>query len=243
LDAGVHSFAKLSGLFPASFVATGSGSITVTTGPGHFYTTAVVASGSDWNGLIWTNAPGAAFVSPVAGNIYEALDNGVAFGNNRGNTRLRNPAVAGVQTFRGDQLILNTNTEIRAKQAGAILNFPGVVGKAGLVLNGGNLNSGDNAVFTITGTIEARTGSTSYIVPGDNGAGGVQPTRGFNIAGQLSGGGTMVVYQAGTQVAQDISGSANTFFGDWKYHRRSLLCGHSVRPIRRARKWARSTRS
>lgn len=213
LEAGVHTFAELAGLFPASVLAGGSGSIIVTTGPGHFATTAVVASGADWNGTIWTNVLGGTPVGPSAGNVYEAISNGTPFGNNLGNTRLRNPAVAGVQTFPGDQLILGTNTEIRAKQAGAILNFPGTVGKAGLVLNGGNLNAGDDAVFTITGTIEVR--GTSAIVPGDNGGGGLKPLRGFTIAGQLSGGGTMMIYQAGTGLPQDITGTGNSFYGDW----------------------------
>ncbi len=167
------------------------------------------AGGAYWNQPIWQ--PGG--VVPTAGNTYEMLDNGTVFGFNRNNTRIRNQAVAGTHTFPGDSLTMNANTELRAKTAGAILNFPGVNGQPGLILNGGILNAGDNAVFTITGSIEVRT--TSYIVPADGGAGGVQTTRGFNIAGKLSGSGSMVIYQASTAVAQTISGIENTFTGDW----------------------------
>jgi hypothetical protein len=181
------------------------------TGPAkkNFTTTVVQASGASWTGAIWNPGP----VAPSAGNTYEALDNGAAFGNAQNNTRLRNPATAGVQTFPGDSLTLNKNTELRAKQAGAILNFPGVGGSPGLILNGGVLNAGDDTVFVITGKVQVA--STSYIVPADQGGGAVLQPRGFNIAAQLSGSGSMVIYQAGTNVAQEISGSQNTFTGDW----------------------------
>lgn len=166
------------------------------------------ASGQNWNGVIWDPGP----VAPSAGNIYELLSNGTAFGNAQNNTRIRNPATAGVQTFPGDSLTLNANTEIRAKAAGAILNFPGVGGQPGLILNGGVLNAGDDTVFVITGRVHVA--STSYIVPADNGGGAVLQPRGFNIAGVLSGNGSLVIYQAGTNAAQEISGSQNTYTGD-----------------------------
>src|SRR5205823_1214327 len=88
-----------------------------------------------------------AAVAPVAGNTYEAVFNGLVIGNGLNSTRLRNPAFAGLQTFPGNSLTLYTNTELRAKQPGAILNFPAVGGNPGLVLNGGLLNAGDNATF------------------------------------------------------------------------------------------------
>ena len=88
----------------------------------------------------------------MAGNTYELVANGVAFGDNKANTRVRNPVAAGVQTFPGDSLTFNTNTDIRAKTAtGLVLNFPGVGGNPGLILNGGALNAGDNAVFEFAG--------------------------------------------------------------------------------------------
>jgi hypothetical protein len=109
-------------------------------------------------------------------------------------------------------LTLNTNTELRAKGVGAILNFPGVGSNPGLVLNGGVLNAGDDTVFSITGKI--KVASPSYISPADVGGGAVVQARGFNIAGQLSGSGTLIIFQAGTTVAQELSGNQNTFSGD-----------------------------
>src|ERR1051325_11402472 len=91
-------------------------------------TTNVQASGSDWTTAIWrTNGTGAAS-TPAAGNTYQTIFNGTFIGNSNSSTRLRSPAVAGIQTFAGDSLTLNANTELRCKQVGAILNFPGVGG-------------------------------------------------------------------------------------------------------------------
>src|SRR5438105_2533780 len=98
-----------------------------------FSTLVVEAAGQDWNGSIWDPGP----TTPSAGNTYELFDNGTSFGASQANTRIRNPAVAGLQTFVGDSLTVDTNTEIRAKGPGAILNFPGVGGNPGLILNGG----------------------------------------------------------------------------------------------------------
>src|SRR3954470_2980978 len=107
-------------------------------------TTNSQAANLSWTNLIWkTNVTDPNSLAPVAGNSYVAINNGIPFGNNANNTRLRNPAFAGLQTFPGDFLRLETNTEIRMKTAGAILNFPGVSGNPGLILNGGCLNTGD----------------------------------------------------------------------------------------------------
>src|SRR6516165_10503392 len=92
-------------------------------------TTNVQGSGQNWTAAIWkTNAPGmatnaAAAVAPLAGNTYEEVFNGISIGSGTANTRIRNPATAGTQTFPGASLTLDTNTELRAKQNGAVLNF------------------------------------------------------------------------------------------------------------------------
>lgn len=212
---GTHTYAELAATFPASFAPGGSGSITALAGPVHLTTKVTQAGGTDWNATIWDPGDGSAAVSPISGNTYETLDNGTPFGSAVNNTRIRNPTAAGIQSFPGDVLTLNTNTEIRCKGAGAaILNFPGVAGKPGLVLNGGVLNAGDDAIFVITGKVQVA--ASSFIVPGDNGGGNVMPARGINIAGQLSGNGALVFWQAGTNVAQEISGSQNTYSGDLK---------------------------
>src|SRR5256885_550317 len=110
-------------------------------------TTNVQAGGQNWTAAIWkTNGLGSA-AAPIAGNTYEAVFNGFSIGNGLNNTRIRNPAAAGVQIFPGDSLMMDTNSELRAKTAGAILNFPGVGGNPGLILNGGMLNGGDDTTF------------------------------------------------------------------------------------------------
>src|SRR5437773_2936062 len=176
-------------------------------------TTNSQAASESWTLAIWkTNGAGTA-VAPVADNTYECVSNGIPFGNSQNNTRIRNPAFAGLQTFPGDSLTLNLNTEIRAKTVGAILNFPGVGANPGLILNGGVLNAGDETVFEIVGRVQVS--SQSYICPADAGGGDLRPLRGFNLTGQLSGNGTMVIFNAGTTVAQQISGNANKFSGKW----------------------------
>jgi len=111
-------------------------------------------------------------------------------------------------------LTMYTNTELRAKQVGASLNFPGVAGNPGLILNGGMLNGGDDTTFPISGSIQVL--SQSYISHGANGGGGaVSPNRAFNITGNLSGPGNIVVINAGTSIPQQVSGAGNTFSGQW----------------------------
>jgi len=178
-------------------------------------TTAVQSAGNNWNGAIWkTNGIGTAAGPPVPGNTYETVFNGVAIGNGANNTRIRNPAATGVQTFAGDSLMMDTNSELRSKQAGAILDFPGSGGNPGLILNGGMLNGGDDGTFPITGRIQVL--SQSYISHGANGGGGgISPNRAFVFSGVLSGAGNIVIMNAGTTVPQQVSNSGNTFSGQW----------------------------
>jgi hypothetical protein len=183
-------------------------------------TTNVQASGANWTAAIWkTNSTGmgtngAAGLAPVAANTYEMVANPIGIGNGLNNTRVRNPATAGTQTFPGVSLTMYTNTELRGKQAGAVLDFPGVGGNPGLILVGGMLNGGDDATFPITGRIQVQ--SQSYISHGANGGGGgISANRGFNISGYLSGSGNMVIINAGTAVPQQITGATNTYSGQW----------------------------
>ena len=180
-------------------------------------TTNVEAAGSDWTAAIWqTNGAGTA-VSPVAGKAYAEIFNGVYAGNALNNTRIRNPG--GTATFAGDSLTINTNCELREKGgAGSILNFPGVGGNPGLILNGGILNVGESAApFPITGTI--RVTHQTYISNGAGGAGGGLNTDGatrqWNISGVLSGSANMVLINDKDSVPQIISGTSNTFSGQW----------------------------
>src|SRR2546430_16371397 len=144
------------------------------------FTTAVQQVGTGrWDAGIWN--PGA--VTPTAGNTYEAI----AGGNP---TRLRNPnsasspsdPVIGVKTFPGDSLQLDANSEIRAKGVGNSINFPGVGGNPGLIMNGGNLDAGDNGVFSLTGLMlgQANSSFTFGDSRGNN-------TRGWKVGAQIRG--------------------------------------------------------
>src|SRR5215469_14340255 len=210
--------ARLFRLFCASiwpWVAVVTAAFLTTSCPAQYTTTNCESSANDWNSAIWRFNGTGPPTGLIGADTYQTVFNGVHFGNNLNNTRVRNPAVIGIQTFVGGSLTLNTNTELRAQMAGAILNFPGASGNPGLILNGGVLNAAADTVFTITGEIQVASQSQSYISPADNGGGAVKPLRGFNIAGQLTGDGTIVICQAGTNTAQQISGASNTFSGLW----------------------------
>jgi hypothetical protein len=190
-------------------------------------------SGNCWTNAIWkTNNTGTAVgypSHPTPGNTYTYLPNATAFGNNTGNARTRNPITnaTAVCTFGGDSLTLTTNTEIRTKNITWLnpttaaspalvptLNFPGVGGNPGLILNGGVLNVGDDGVPVFSGNIQVA--GTSFICPGDNGAGPtVRRNRAITVSGQLSGSGSLVILQTTTNLAQTISGTGNTYSGLW----------------------------
>src|ERR1043165_108194 len=181
----------------------------------NFVTKAIQASGAAWTASVWSNPPSATATAPSAGNTYQLIFNNTAFGNNQNNTRIRNPAAAGVQTFPGDSLTMDANTEIRPKAVGAILNFPGVGGNPGLILNGGALGAGDTTVFEWRGSI--RVASDSLIAPGDNGAGGIINGRGAKFNAALSGPGSLIMIQGPIDVAsiEVISANNNNFTGNW----------------------------
>ena len=179
-------------------------------------TKAVQGGGANWTGVIWqTNGTGTTVGNPVPENTYQLVANGTVFGENKNNTRVRNPATAGLQTFAGGSLTMDAYTEIRAKQAGAILNFPGVGGNPGLILNGGALNAGDSTVFEFQGRIQVA--SPSLISPGNNGAGAVTAGRGIKFNAKLTGAGALYVIQAPINVASmEVVSTDNTnYTGEW----------------------------
>lgn len=109
-----------------------------------YISTATVPSGSSWTNAYWQLPPSTTLIVPpaqTAGNTFTLVYNGTAYGNGLNNTRMRNPS--GVGLFPGDSLTLNTNTELRIKNPGATLEFPGpAAGGPGLILNGGVSTSG-----------------------------------------------------------------------------------------------------
>jgi hypothetical protein len=183
-------------------------------------TTNAEPQGSNWNSSVWqTNGTGTA-VAPLAGNNYATIFNGTSIGNGLNNTRIRSPAVSGTVTFAGNSLTLNTNTELRTKGTPpTTLNFPGVGGNPGLILNGGLLNNGDNTsptVATITGSIQV-IGQSYNSAQGANGGGGglAVNSRAINMAGYLSGPGNMVIMNCSTNLPQVVSCPTNTYSGQW----------------------------
>jgi hypothetical protein len=192
-----------------------------------------VGAGANWNGNYWYDSITGAGPSgpPTPGSTYELVYNGKTVGNG-GDTRTRNyvPAntaadPATVQTFPGDSLQLDYNTDFRMKGPGNSLNFPGPGGGLpGLILNGGMINIGDDGHFPITGIISAV--ATSYLAPGTSGSTGLSANqRSVDIQAQLIGSANLVLIQGiATNVAlmqgflaapQTISGANNTFSGQW----------------------------
>jgi hypothetical protein len=174
-------------------------------------TSVTQAVGQDWNAAIWQ--PGN--VSPVAGNTYETVSNGTTISYGAGNTRIRNPAVAGVQTFLGDSLTLNLDTELRMKGVnGTILDFPGVGGNPGFILNGGVVNTGDAGVrYEITGRVLVQQPSIFDL--SDAGSGNFSAGRTVTISAILTGSAGLTI-QIGDLVSPfDIQSMNNPFSGNW----------------------------
>jgi len=185
-----------------------------------FVTKASQGAGANWTAAIWSNPPNTAVSSPVAGNTYELIPNGTAWGVSTGNTRTRNPATDGVQTFLGDSLTLNTNTEMRLKRGAAttaisatIPYFPGVGGNAGLILNGGILNVGDPAEFVVTGNVQVA--SQSILTGGNNGGGEQQIGRSIYLRGKLTGAGNLVILQSDPGTPFQIDADGSGYSGNW----------------------------
>ncbi len=181
----------------------------------NFYTKANQgATTATWNAMWTNNGAIATGVAPVAGNEYEAIGNGVAFGANVLNTRLRNLSAGTLQTFPGDKLTLSTNAEFRFKNPGLQLNFPGINGQPGLVMKGGALNAGDDSVYEIQGRV--RVVAPSILTPADQGAGALKPLRGFKLSAALEGSGGLYLIQGSTTIpALEVTGLNNPYTGTW----------------------------
>jgi hypothetical protein len=115
--------------------------------PQNFITAYTEGSSENWSGAFWQANGTGPFVSPIAGNTYEAQANGNALGNSALNTRVRVPNQGGVtpNTFPGASLTLDTNTELRMKNGGLIGSFPGLGGNPGLIFNGGAFSIADQS--------------------------------------------------------------------------------------------------
>jgi len=112
---------------------------------------------------------------------------------------------------------MDANTDIRAKLANGaavILNFPGVAGNPGLILNGGALNPGDDGVFEYQGRIHVA--SDSVMALADNGLGTFKPLRGNRFNAVLTGTGAIIVLQGTTNLASmEVVTANNPYSGTW----------------------------
>jgi hypothetical protein len=186
--------------------------ISVATRAAHFTTAVQQGTSANWLQPIWQPGP----VSPTAGNTYEC----VAGGNP---TRIRPPAsgsgdpVVGVKTFPGNSLQLNAATEIRCKgfsgTTGNIMDFPGVGGNPGLILNGGTLDHGDNGpIYGVTGVVLVQADSS--ITCGDSQA---DNTRGWLVGAEIRGGANIAITKnfADGSPAVELTATNSPFTGNW----------------------------
>jgi hypothetical protein len=180
----------------------------------------------DWTAAIWTNSTVTSPVSATSGNTYECVGNGTLFGNGSGGTTHITTAIAGPAgslTFPGDSLMMDQDTELWIENA-TNLNFSGVGGNPGLILNGGVLWTAISGVkANIAGSIEVT--QQSYITLNTGIYAGLASSGGgryVSIGGQLSGSGNLVLMDCEDENQPPqfpgnltISGSSNTFSGEW----------------------------
>jgi hypothetical protein len=175
------------------------------------------AAGNDWDiGTPWSDGLAASVSSPSKpGSTYEVLPGG----------RLRSPASPATSSFPGDVLTVDGNGiwvnnngatigEIRFKHAS-----PGTVYFKKLVMNGGQLDSGDNGLVIITGEMDILTNTPIYV---DNTAGQDRP---YEIDSYLTGTGSIEFHAFDTSFSGglNIAGTSNTFSGTWNVVQGALL--------------------
>jgi hypothetical protein len=193
-------------------------------------TTTVVQPNNDtshWSAAIWDPGP----VSPTPGDTCEVLT-GARVRTPNGSVASGGTGAPGQTfTFPGASLQLDgigfgigTTGELRFKHSfdNTTFAFPGVNGNAGLILNGGMLNDGENRKATITGAIRTLPGTLSSINPGGQNANDIDARRGFIIDATLTGGGDLSLDYAGDTTSSGavtaavvINSSNPTFTGKW----------------------------
>ena len=170
--------------------------------------------GADWNSVnVWSpgGLPASTGVFAYPGSTFEVVVG----------SRLRNPQATNNSVFPGITLqvdgdgIFENNAvvsvgEIRFKNTNPAI--PSTNYFPNLVLNGGQLNIGDNTDVILQGGLTVTTNSTLYAL----GAGGTNQS--FRVDSYLTGSGTIQLYLSNStpSAALVITGSTNTFTGQWK---------------------------
>lgn len=175
------------------------------------------ATGADWNTVPnWSdNNPASVSAISEPGSIYEVLPG----------ARLRTPATITYAVFPGNELLLDgtgvwinnpaagtTQGEIRMKQTIPTIGLASVTFPL-LVMNGGQLDLGNDGVCIIDGVINVLSNGIFYSDSPDD--------RGYIVNAQLTGTnsiqyfGDSAAYPAGYTNSLDIAGTNNTFSGPW----------------------------
>jgi hypothetical protein len=164
----------------------------------NFTTSVQVNATQTWDDAIWE--PG--FVTATSGNTYEVLGGSVIW----------NPPLGFLETFTGDSLTLDPGSRlVIAGPVNKFLNFRGVDGNPGLILDGGWLRTEQetsNQVYIITGSISVTSGSVSFI-HNHPGIGGIA------IWAHLSGNGKLALINGSLSNPLDIESVNNPYGGQW----------------------------
>jgi hypothetical protein len=134
-------------------------------------------------------------------------------------SRLRTPAGTNLNIFPGAQLVVDGSGIFENNTLGAVGEFrlknntdPAISYFTKLVLNGGQLDTGDNVLEIIQGELNVLSASTIYV---DSAA---TQDRGYQIDALLTGSGDLTWHEfsgglGGTDL--QITGTSNTFNGQW----------------------------
>jgi hypothetical protein len=181
----------------------------------------VEAAGADWDALnSWSDGQAASISARSnPGSTYEVV----------AGARMRSPTNATTSTFPGTKLTVDgsgvfTNNnditigEIRFKHAN-----PGTVFFKKLVMNGGQLDNGDNGLLILTGEIDILTNTPIYA---DSSAAN---DRGWQISAWLTGTNSIEYHDFdgsfGNPGGLNIAGTSNTFSGTWLVAQGALIGG------------------
>ena len=198
-----------------------------------------VAIGSDWNTLnIWNPDGMSATAIATIGHIGSTFEMVVG-------SALRNPAGTNYNVFPGTKLTVdgdgifengtvNGVSEFRFNNnaAGSLLTGGFYLTNyfSNLVLNGGQLNIGDNTSVVLQGKVTAAANSVLYA------GGGASTNQTFEIDAYLTGSGTIQVFNLNypsldpVNSVVDITGMTNTFTGQWDVEQGALV-GNGVNSL------------
>jgi hypothetical protein len=180
------------------------------------------ATGQDWNTANNWNPGGqaASFIKySNPGSTFEVVVG----------SRLRTPAGTNFNVFPADQLTIDGSGVFENNTLGAVGEFrlknnsdPATSYFKKLVLNGGQIDSGDNAFEIIQGEVNVLSTSTIYVDSAST------VDRGYQIDAFLSGSGDLLWHQFDGNlggVGLLVTGATNTFNGQWIVDQGALVGG------------------